>query len=154
MTTSSFGMQTAVEINWYAEEDRVEVTPRDQQRFELQKDRVINLLQLANHGEKQLLVLLQLLGRWIDRNSAKIANAYLTLRDNTLLFLVISNTPTCDDEFEDELSDLDLALANDPDLRLIRLNTIVLPPASPEALGSFFHDEFTLVFRGKRTGSH
>jgi len=154
MTTPSFGMQTAVEINWYAEEDRVEVTPRDQQRFELQKDRVIDLLQLANHGEKQLLLLLQLFGRWIDRNSAKIANAYLTLRDNTLLFLVISNTPTCDDEFEDELSDLDLALANDPDLRLIRLNTLVLPPASPEALDSFFHDEFTLVFRGKRTDSH
>ena len=154
MAICAAGVHTAVEIDWYAEEDRVEVTPRDQQRFELQKDRVIDLLQLANHGEKQLLLLLQLLGRWIDRNSAKIANAYLTLRDNTLLFLIISNAPACDDEFEDELSDLDLALANDPDLRLIRLNTLVLPPASPEALDSFFHDEFTLVFRGKRTGSH
>ncbi|QDU36167.1 hypothetical protein Mal4_04500 [Maioricimonas rarisocia] len=154
MTISSTGMQAAVEIDWYAEEDRVEVIPRDQQRFDLQKDRVINLLQLADHGEKQLLLLLRQLGEWFDRNSGRIPAAYLTLRDNTLLFLVISETPACDDELEDELSDLDLAIANDPDLKLIRLNTLVLPPASPEALGSFFHDEFTLVFRGKRTGSH
>ena len=140
-----------VELDWYSEEDTVSVTPRDQLRFDIHKDKAIKALQLANEAEQfqlQLRLLLQELAQWMRTYSSKVDTGYLTLRDARLSFLAISKEPECDDDLEDAISRLDFEIANNPDLELLQLNALILPPASPESLGSFFDDRFLLVYRG------
>jgi hypothetical protein len=144
-------LDNAVEIDWFAEGDVIRVVPRDLERFEIHKDRAIRVLQLANEGEKQLQLLISRLLEWTKSHSQEVAEGYLTLRDSTFVFFAINRTVECSDETEDAISDLDLEIANDPDLDTIRLNAMLLPMASPESLHSFFNDKFLLVFRGART---
>lgn len=149
--TESGGLSiSAVDVDWFAEEELIRVIPRNQKRFHIHKDRVIRILQLADEADKQLELLIERLGEWTAEHSEKVLTAYLTLRDGRLAFLAISRDAACDDELEDAISDLDLEIANDPDLSAIEMNTLVLPPASPEALISFFDDRFLLVYRGVR----
>jgi hypothetical protein len=144
----AFDTSTAVEIDWFADGDTVSVLPRDRQRFEIQKDVAIRVLEIAEHAEKQLTLLLQRLAEWIRIHQAAISAAYVTLRDQRLAFIVVSRDVECDDELEDAVSALDLELANDPNLDGIGLNAMVLPPASPEALASFFDPRFLMTYRG------
>jgi hypothetical protein len=148
-STEDLTLSNPVELDWYGSpSDVVHVTPRDQQRFEIQLTRVIELLQLQNHAEAQLNLLLNKLGNWLRDHSGAFCAAYLTLRDARLAFIVISKTPECDDSLEDAVSELDFEVANDADLNIVRMNALVLPPASHEALSSFFDSRFLLVYRG------
>lgn len=141
----------AVELDWYDEGETVRVFPRDQQRFEIQKDKAIGALQLASNAELQLDYLLDRLAIWIRAHESHLRDAWLTLRNDRFVFLAISKAPEYNEDLEDAVSDLDLAIANDPDLNLLRMNAMVLPPASTDALSSFFDDRFALVYRGRRS---
>ena len=142
-----------VELDWFAPGETVEVAPRDQKRFAIQKDRAIRILQLERSQETQLTLQLSLLqdqlGAWLREHESEVEMAYLTLRDSQFLFLAISRTPSCSDELEDSVSELDFGIANDPDLNLVRLNALVLPPVSMDSLGSFLNKQFIMVFRGR-----
>ena len=140
-----------IELDWYSEEEMVSVTPRDQARFKVHKDKAIKALQLANESElfqSQLILLMENLAQWIRKYSSKVSTAYLTLRDAKLAFLAISKESQCDDILEDAITQLDFEIANNPDLELVQLNALILPPASTTALGSFFDERFLLVYRG------
>ena len=137
----------AIEVDWFGEAEIIEVNPRDQQRFQIQKDRAISLLQLATNADAQLALLRRKLGEWMRTHSSSIKTAFLTLRDHRFSFVVISRTPLCNDELEDAVSDVDLQIANDPDLDAVKMNAIVLPPASIEAIGSFLDNRFLLEYR-------
>lgn len=139
-----------VEVDWFDDSEIVRVTPRDQRRFDVQKDRAIKLLQLANYADTQLSLLLEKLGHWIRANADKVDIAYLTLRDDRFAFLAVSQKAECDEQLEDAISDLDFEVANDNDLNVIRMNAIVLPPASADGLRSFFDPRFLLVYRPQR----
>ena len=149
-TFSIESIENAVEIDWYADNETIRVTPRNQKRFEIHKDRAISILKLASEGDKQLALLIDQVSEWTREHSTAVLMSFLTLRDDRFAFLVISRTAKCNDDLEDAASDLDLEIANDPDLTTIRMNVLVLPPASPEALSSFFDERFLLVFRGVR----
>lgn len=132
------------------------VTPQDQDRFGVKIRRAIEILQLAgrvDEFENQFNLLLGTLGRWLKCQD-NIARAFLTHRDGALAFVVVRSESQCDDAFEDELSDLDYAIANDPDLNLIRLHAMALPPASDAAIGSFLDPGFIIEYRnrGERGG--
>jgi hypothetical protein len=143
-----------VEIDWFAEGDVVTVTPRDQKRFEIQKDRAIQILQIADERGKQFEFLVDRLVRWISDNENGIDNAYLTLQDGTLAFVVVRRETRYDEDFQDELADLDFAIANDTELDLIRLKTLALPNVGPTALKSFLDQRLILSFHGQRSRSH
>ncbi len=149
VNVSTTAVENAVELDWFAASEFVEVNPRDQQRFQIQKDRAIKILQLANDSEAQLALLFNKLGAWFREHSASVKEAYLTLRDARFAFVVISVTPECNDELEDAVSNLDIQIANDADLDVVRMNAIVLPPVSPEAISSFLDKRFILTFRGR-----
>lgn len=140
----------AVEVDWFDETEVIDVNPRDKQRFQIQKDRAIALLQLATNADAQLGLLLRKLAEWMRSNSASVTTAYLTLRDGRFSFVVISKTPQCDDALEDAVSNIDFEIANDPDLDVVRMNAIVLPPASSTAISSFIDPRFQLQYRGRR----
>ena len=141
---------SAIELDWFAEGEVIRVIPRNQARFEAQKDRVIAMLQLEEYAKSQLNLLLERLGEWVNANSAKVEAAYLTVRDARFAFIAVSRATACDDDLEDSVSDLDLKIAIDPDLDVIHLNALILPPASEEAMQSFFDRRFLLVYSGNR----
>jgi hypothetical protein len=148
LTAGNQDADSAVLIDWYAEDDVVRVTPRNQQRFEVQKDHAIHVLQLASHAESQIKFLMSVLAEWVEQHLGNVEKACLTIRDDRFAFLVISHQVECDDDLEDAVSDLDFDIANDPNLDLIRLNAMVLPPASDDARNSFLDNRFMLVYRG------
>lgn len=147
----------AVELDWFADDDVVHVTPRDQQRFEIQKDRAIEILQRAREADQfqqQFSLLLNRLAGWLSRHN-QIARALVTLQDGTLVFVVVRTYAKYDEQFEDELSELDFEIANDRDLDLIRLKTLALPNVSDSALRSFLDERLILSYsHGQRSGSH
>ena len=67
--------EALVELDWFSEGEVVRVCPRDQRRFEIHKDRAIQILQLANDGESQLKLLMDQVGEWVHDNSAKLQGA-------------------------------------------------------------------------------
>lgn len=155
----------AVRLDWYDEGDVVEVFPRDKQRFEVQKDRAIEVLRMAKQAEQfglQFQLLLNRLALWIRERQAKIGHAIVTFQDDALAFVIVRNAVQYDEDFEDALADLDFSIANDVDLELVNLKTLSLPQASGEAVRSFLDERLILSYQhqtgkkkhGERSGSH
>jgi hypothetical protein len=68
-----------VELDWYDENEVVEVRPRDKQRFEVQKDRAIEILRVAKEGDRfqtQFQFLLNTLAAW-DLDLVKVKTLLL-----------------------------------------------------------------------------
>ena len=142
-----------VELDWYAEGDVVTVIPRDQKRFDIQKDRAIQVLQIADKAGKQFELLVAILGKWISANDSAIEHAYLTLQDFTLAFVVVRKEAKYDENFQDKLAELDFRIANDSELDTIKLKTLALPNVGIPALRSFLDQRLVFSFHGKRSGS-
>jgi hypothetical protein len=147
----------SVELDWYAEDDVVHVTPRNQKRFEIQKDRAIEILQRAKDGERfqqQFGLLLDRLAEWINKHQVKIENSILTLQDDRLAFVVVRHEARYDEQLQDDLADFDFDIANDPDLDLVRLKTLALPNVAGESLRSFLDERLVLVYHGDGKRPH
>jgi hypothetical protein len=140
-----------VQLN-YGQDGTVVVTPRDQDRFALTIEAAIQACALHIETERReatFRLLCQTLGEWQRdrRDSGKITRAILTTRDNSLLFLVIMKEPRFDPELEEELTELELHLADDPQLRGIPVTVMAFPPvADNEALFSFVNPEVVINF--------
>ena len=147
----------AVELDWYASDEKVRVTPRNQQRFDISKDRAIEILQVAEERrerfEKQFSLLLTTLAEWVHKRAEKVETPYLTIQDASFLFVVVQKTAELDLAFEDELSALDFQIANDSAFDLLQLHAISLPPVEDESLRSFVFEPFVLSYHGHREGS-
>lgn len=143
-----------VELDWFAEADNVRVTPRNQKRFEIQKDWAIKILQVAEEHKStfriQLELLLDVLAKWVHGASGEVDIAYLTWHDTSFLFIAVCTSPEFNEDFEDSLSELDFEIANDADLSMIRLHAISLPHVSVESLSSFIDEHFALSYHGHR----
>jgi len=127
----------------------VVVTPADQDRFALTVEEAVKACRAyeqASAFRHQFQILLRMLADWIGQHRDQVAEAYVTVRDAGLLFLVVKKVPQYDDALEDQLTELDLAVAQDPNLDLIRLSVLAVPPASQEAIDSFLASGFTLQY--------
>lgn len=81
--------------------------------------------------------LLDKLREWIESQKAAIAEAYVTLRDTGLLFLVVSKTKRFNQELEDALTDLDVFVAQSEMFNLVQLSVLALPAADRDSIDSF-----------------
>lgn len=149
---------SAVDLDWYGPEDTVAVCPRDQERFEIQKDKAIHALRVAyeheEHFNKQMNMLLNRLGKWIESQGEKIEDAFLTLQDGSFAFVVVKSRPQYDESLEDSLADLDVEIANDSALDLVGVRTLALPLASRKSVMSFLDKQFLVRYHGKRKRAH
>ena len=91
--------------------------------------------------------LLDHLADWIDRHRSAIDEAYLTTRDSGLLFVVVTQSKTFDSAFEDELTALDIEVANDSDYSLIGMNVLAIPPSGDDTTHSFISKKLGIRFR-------
>jgi len=141
---------------WTNRDGNVTVTPEDEDRFTIKVGRAIEALNLAKQQDSfhsQLSLLLRVLADWISEHDG-IQNAHLTMRDGALSFVVVRSCGGYDEAFEDELSELDIQIAKDVDLDLIRLNVLCLPGASDEAIESFLDPSFLLTYNDQRAKPH
>lgn len=119
---------------------RVFVEPEDEDRFVITVQDAIKACRAYGRAadfQAQFKVLNNVLVKWIADRNDKIDHAYLTERDAGLLFVVVQKSEQIDPDFEDELTDLDLQIAHDSFLPMIKLSVIALPKCSKEQLGSF-----------------
>ena len=143
-----------VAIDWYDENDEIVVTPRNQLRFTIQKDRAIEALRVVKDAERftlQFQLLLEKLGRWVKERTSDIQRAIITLQDNSLMFVVVQAENQYHEQLQDDLAELDFSIAQDTDLDLMRLRTVMLPPVDNDGLESFVDPRMVLqIQHGKR----
>lgn len=148
-------LTNVVELDWFADNDIVRVTPRNQIRFDIQKDHAIRVLQAQQDRqrfERQFDLMIQQLAIWVQGHADKIRDAYLTLESGAFSFVITQKESECDDDFQDALSSLDFRIANDPDMNLIELESSLLPPVSPSAIASFVDKNLNMRFvHGERS---
>lgn len=138
----------AIQLDWTVQDGMVVVTPRDEDRFSIRLNDAIEILRKADKEKPfrgQLKLLMKQLAEWL-RDRDDVRTAYLTIRDGAFAFVVIRTSVAYDEAFEDELSELDFRIANDPDLTLISLHTMSLPSISAAASQSFLDNAFTLEY--------
>src|SRR6185312_8519795 len=137
-----------VELDWFDETEIVQVQPRHKPRFEVQKDTAIQILQAAKEADrfqKQFQLLLNSLALWANHRQPSVARAILTLQDGTLAFIVVQQSGKYDEELQDDLAELDFTIANDTDLDLIKLKTLLLPNVSGDGLWSFLDKRLLIM---------
>lgn len=141
---------TAQKITQLRYEDRdgmVVVTPEDEDRFAITVEAAIQACQVFREQalfRLQFKQTLQKVAEWLNDHADDVAQAYLTVRDAGLLFLVARKSNRYDQHFEDDLTELDIQIAQDQELNLIRLSVLAIPDASEDSVASFLAPGKTL----------
>ncbi|MHB1424924.1 MAG: hypothetical protein ACYC3I_17265 [Gemmataceae bacterium] len=135
--------QTTIRLR-HGDQGEVWVESDDENRFLMTVEAVVRACK--THGRfaevgKQLRKLARKLTEWLDVHPEDIQEAYLTVRDSGLLFLIVRKTKPFNEALEDALTELDLEIANDETLDLIRFSVLALPATSVESVQSFLAAE-------------
>ena len=132
--------QTIIDLKYDDKDAQVRVETEREDRFFMTVQAAIAACQaFSNYEEftKQFRLMHGLLSQWARQHEKDIAHAYLTVRDSAILFLVVQKLESFHQELEDSLTDLDIAIAQNDQLNLIRLNVLAIPSASEESIQSF-----------------
>lgn len=86
---------------------------------------------------RQFRDLVNTLASWVEPRRGKMRCAHLIPRENDVLFLVIHKGSSFDQELSDELTDLDLEVANSKDLNMVDLEVLAIPSVSDESCRAF-----------------
>lgn len=106
----------------------------DRPRLEEVAARACRASKKMDEFEWQFEKLLSLLETWLREHSERINEAHLTVRERDLLFVVVRTDARFDAELTDALTELDILIADDPELVLIDLEVLSVPPLSAESL--------------------
>ncbi|MBL7132691.1 MAG: hypothetical protein ISS78_01205 [Phycisphaerae bacterium] len=147
-------LKDAIRLNYYAGDvTPVIVTPADHDRFMLSvKDAALacqagsDYVAFYQQFEKRLL---PRLAAWLTEHKEKVHQAFVSVREGGLLFLVVRQQARYDAEFTDDLSALDAEIARNPEFNMIRLDVLALPLVSDEGARSFLNPEAVMVFHAK-----
>ena len=121
-------------------DDQVLVSNVNGDRFVLSMQQAVDACGAFSRSmdlSKQIGLLSQKLADWSRKQMGAIRSAHLTIRDSRLSFVVVQKGVEFDEQLSDALTELDFEIADDPELDLIRLDTIAIPNASPESLAAF-----------------
>lgn len=138
-----------IQLRWSERTRRVTVSPADQDLFVVSVQEAIEACRAHAHRKKfehQFKALLGILAEWVDKRREQIRNAIVTLQEDAVLFLVVRKEMGYDRTFEDDLTRLDMEVAQHPNLDVVRLTVLALPNCSDEALAGFINPEVYLVY--------
>lgn len=144
-----FPFVTKVQLNWEENDERVTVLPEDEDQFYITVQHAIQACQAFNYSakfSKQFDLLLERLARWIRDHNEEICNAFLTIRDAGLLFLINRNSIPYNRDFEDALTDLDIEIAQDSNFDTIKLSILALPKSDEDTIISFLNPEVSICY--------
>lgn len=143
--TSKKGSQV-IELHFANREGRVCVVPPDNDLMAMPVDMAIAACQAFNtqiRFKSQFDQLLEKLGEWLEQRRDALDDAFLTLRDSGLLFLVVTKSHQHDEDLISDLTDLDLEIAQEPDYDLISLSVHAVPRGPVD---SFISQKMALRF--------
>lgn len=136
-----------VRLDWSEKDRKVIVAPEDNDKyFSTVKEAIEACKAYENQVRfaEQFKSVLDELGKWSKDRTRRLEHVFLTVQDASLLFLVVTKRKTYDAELENELTDLDIRVANDPDFASISLSVQSLPSCSTDGYSSFLNPEYTL----------
>lgn len=120
---------------------KVLVEPDNGDRFIMTMEDAVHACQFKEEMVKpyraQFDLLVEHLRAWMQEHRDKIHRAFLTTRENQILFLVERNQVRYDPEFEQALAELLLKIAQDDQCSLIRLDALPIPPVSDSQRATF-----------------
>jgi hypothetical protein len=133
-----------IQLNYQEKGNIITVIPEDEESFYLTVDKAIQACRAYNHTSafsSQFQKLLERLALWIRENKREIDSAYLTVRDAGLLFLVMRNSKKYHGKFEDDLTLLDIEIAQDRNFNKIKLSVLAIPLVDFEQVVSFLNPQ-------------
>lgn len=143
--------QKYIPLKWLEEDRKVLVEDADEDRFFMTVQEAIDACKVYERAKqpmfrKQFNMLLDFLGGWSYMRRNKLEKVFLTIRDAGLLFLVVTKRKTYDENFEEELTRLDLEIAHSEDFSEILLSVQSLPLCNQSNYDSFCYPERTLEY--------
>jgi len=143
--------QEYIRLKWSEKAQKILVEGADEDRFSMTVEEAIEACKVYERAKqtifrKQFDMLLDFLGAWSHTRNNKLAKVFLTIRDAGLLFLVVTKRKTYDANFEEELTQLDLEIANSDNFSEILLSVQALPLCSESNYDSFCYPERTLEY--------
>ena len=85
--------------------------------------------------------------QWIDRHQEKISKACITVREESIVLLVATRGFDLDDDFEDELSDMAIAIKQNSRFSQIPFTVQSLPCCEGECFEAFCNPNFTFGYK-------
>lgn len=86
----------------------------------------------------QMKRLMDRLGDWVEIHRPTVRDAYLSVQaGGGLFFLAVMKSKKYDGALEDELTRLDIEVANSPEYGLLRLSVLAIPDSPPDCVDSF-----------------
>ena len=145
--------QEYIPLKWSEKDRKILVEDADEDRFSMTVEEAIDACKVYEREKqpifrKQFKMLLNFLGGWSYKRKNKLAKVFLTIRDAGLLFLVVTKRKTYNEGFEEELTQLDLEVANEEDFSEIWLSVQALPLCDENGYDSFCNSEWTLEYQG------
>lgn len=149
-------MKKYVRLNFREKDCQVIVIPDDNDLFCTTVDKAIKACkaydEMTRCSEQFKTMLCEKLASWIKNHKDNIEQAFVTVTESGALFLVVRKSMKFDREFTYALADLDMKIAQDPELNLIKLSVLSLPHSSEEEYGTFLNPSSTFQYR-RRSGA-
>ena len=130
---------------------RVTVTDEDEDRFSLHIDDAVLACRSHHDAEKfrkQVHILLNRLHKWSVEHGDDIRGSVLVMQEMGFLLICITKQAPISAELDNDLTSLELEIANDSDIKQLPFSGQLLPPLSDDATRGFIPtDRFAwLVF--------
>jgi hypothetical protein len=135
---------TPIVLNYEERDNFITVVPENADLFYMTVDKAIEACKAFNFASKfsaQFDKLLNRLAEWLNENKYYYKDAFLTVRDAGLLFLIVLKSKKYDDMFEDILTDLDIEIARDKRFDTIKLSVLAVPDMDIHQVASFMEPE-------------
>ena len=88
--------------------------------------------------QSQMKALLDHLGAWVRARSDSVRDAYFSVKlGGGLFFMVVTKGKNYDPDLEDQLTSLDIDVANAEEFNLLRLSVLAIPDSSADCVESF-----------------
>ncbi|MCK4913303.1 MAG: hypothetical protein KAI59_06835 [Planctomycetes bacterium] len=141
----------SIHLKWSQKGGTVIVEDADEDRFCMTIEDAIEACRVYDKEKrlafrKQFNMLLEFLGSWCYERKGKIQKIFLTIRDAGLLFLVVTKSKIYDEQLEEELTLLDIEIANNEKFSEILLSVQSLPCCNDSNYSSFCYPERTLEY--------
>lgn len=131
----------------------VMVIPRDEDKFCVTVEEAVKACRMVDAGYsfvRQVAELREVLANWIDSRRESIQSAYISFREAGILFVVAQTGTARDNNLADQLSDLDIEIANDERFDLLNVDVLSLPRCSQDSMTAFLASGNVATYAGEK----
>jgi len=123
----------------------VMIETNDDDRFIVQIKDITDALKITNKvkvNDERIKYLLKKIFKWGSAQT-EIQKAFITYRDLCLRLIIIKEEAHLDEELLDSLAELDIEIANDPELEQFPFDSLALPCEINDEIETFLNPDLT-----------